>query len=69
MPPQELAQHESLSGSRDPGALARHGFASSAARRRQEAKIRVLLGRWMAERGQGFRGDVTGIKAPWPNSV
>ena len=22
----------------------------------------MLLGRWMAERGQGFRGDVTGAK-------
>ena len=57
---QELQRHEGLASSREAGVLVKAGFATPAERRRQEARIRVLLGRWMAERGQGFRADVTG---------
>ena len=57
---QELQRHEGLASSWEAGVLVKAGFATPAERRRQEARIRVLLGRRMAERGQGFRADVTG---------
>ncbi len=45
---QAIGQHEAVSGGRGPGADFL-GFATSHARRRNEAKARMLLACWMAE--------------------
>ena len=55
--PQVIERHEAAGGGRgrDAGLL---GFPTAGARRRNEAKARVLLACWMADTGQGYRGDI-----------
>lgn len=52
-----IGQHEAVGGARGAGADLL-GFATAAGRRRNEAKARMLLACWMAETGQGYRGDI-----------
>ncbi len=62
---QVIAQHEAVGGARGRGADLL-GFATAPARRRNEAKARMLLACWMAETGQGYRGDIESEPHPFP---